>query len=446
MAQSDTLAIILAAGMGTRMKSKSPKVMHKLAGRTMLAHVLAAANAAGFANKVAVIGPGMDDVQAELAAQTPPVTHVEQTERLGTAHAVLQARDWFSAASRAILVLYGDTPLLTPETLKRMASALERADCVVLGFEAEDPAGYGRLLVNGDGELDAIREHADASDEERLVTLCNSGVMAFRSQHMASLLDAIGNHNAKGEYYLTDAVEAARAAGLKTITELAPEDEVLGINSRAQLSEAEYILQNRLRLRAMDDGATLIDPDSTFFSFDTVLGRDVIVEPNVVFGPGVRVDDGAKIMAFSHLEGAHVGSGALLGPYARLRPGAQIGNKAKVGNFVEIKKAQIHDGAKVNHLSYIGDAVIGAGANIGAGTITCNYDGFNKHQTHIGAGAFIGSNSSLVAPLTIGDGAYVGSGSVITRNVDDNALAVARGRQMAKSGWAASFRAKSKKK
>lgn len=445
MAQAEYLAIILAAGMGTRMKSRLPKVMHHLAGRSMLSHVVAASVEAGLDECVAVIGPGMSEVTEDLEAISGRISHVVQAERKGTAHAVLQAQEWFARASKGILVLYGDTPLLTPGTLKRMAAALDNADCVVLGFEAEDPSGYGRLLVNRDGALEAIREHADATDKEKLVTLCNSGVMAFGSVHIESLLNAIGNDNAKGEYYLTDAVEIARSQGLKTVVEIAGEDEVLGINSRSQLSEAEYIMQNRLRVAAMEQGATLIDPDSTFFSFDTVLGRDVVVEPNVVFGTGVRVGNEVTIKAFSHLEGADVSDGAVLGPFARLRPGARIGRAAKVGNFVEIKKAEVHEGAKVNHLSYIGDAVIGAKANIGAGTITCNYDGFNKHLTQIGEGAFIGSNTALVAPVKVGEGAYVGSGSVITQSVSDHALAVARGRQIEKEGWAASFRTRMKK-
>ncbi|PLX42114.1 MAG: bifunctional N-acetylglucosamine-1-phosphate uridyltransferase/glucosamine-1-phosphate acetyltransferase [Hyphomicrobiales bacterium] len=447
MAQADTLAIILAAGMGTRMKSESPKVMHRLAGRSMLGHVLAAVDEAGIEQCMAVIGPDMAGVEAELDNWPRPAAHVVQAERLGTAHAVLQARErLMGPAPDRVLVLYGDTPLLTPHTLRRMAEGLTHADCVVLGFEAEDPEGYGRLLLSEDGALLAIREHADATDEEKSVTLCNSGVMAFRGAHILDLLEAVGNENAKGEYYLTDAIEIAHARGLRTIVETAPEDEVLGINSRMQLSEAEYVLQNRLRLKAMEAGATLIDPDSVFFCHDTVLGRDVTVEPNVVFGPGVRIGDGVQIKAFSHLEGADVEDGAVLGPFARLRPGAHIGAGAKVGNFVEIKKSEIESGAKVNHLTYIGDAVVGAGANIGAGTITCNYDGFNKYQTRIGAGAFIGSNSALVAPVSIGDGAYVGSGSVITRDVEADALAVGRGRQMSKAGWAAAFRARSGRK
>ena len=333
-------------------------------------------------------------------------------------------------------MLYGDTPLVRPQTIERLRDSLGAGAAVAaLGFEAADPAGYGRLIAE-DGHLLAIREHKDASDEEKEITLCNSGIMAVSGTVARSVLDAIGNENIKGEYYLTDAVEVAVKRGLGATFIRCDEEEVLGVNTRAQLAVAEARMQERLREAAMAAGATLVSPETVFFSRDTVLGRDVVVEPHVVFGPGVRVADDVRIRAFSHLERASVGEGAVIGPYARLRPGADIGEKARIGNFVEVKAATIAPGAKANHLAYIGDATIGAGANIGAGTITCNYDGFNKHHTEIGAGAFIGSNSALVAPVTIGEGAYIGSGSVITRTVSPDALAVGRARQVEIAGWA----------
>lgn len=438
MPKRSCLAIILAAGEGTRMRSATPKVMHAVGGRPMLGHVLDAARSAGATRMAVVVGPGAEATRRFVDGTGYPAAIHEQTERLGTAHAVLAARKEF-AGQDDILVLYGDTPRITPKTLKRMRRALAgKADVVVLGFRPADPARYGRLIVDGK-RLTAIREFNDATTEERAIGLCNAGVMGF-SGKAASLLRKIGDANAKGEYYLTDLVELANAAGKAVVALEADADEVLGVDNRAQLAVAERLFQDGARQAALEGGATLIDPQSVYFSHDTKIGRDVIVEPQVFFGPGVTIADGATIRAFSHLEGASIASGAIVGPYARLRPGAEIGPKARVGNFVEVKNAVVDAGAKLNHLSYIGDAHVGAAANIGAGTITCNYDGFAKHHTEIGAGAFVGSNSALVAPVTIGEGAYVGSGSVITRDVAEGALAVARGRQFDRPGWAAEFR------
>lgn len=446
MSSSEKHAIILAAGMGTRMKSMLPKVMHKIAGRSMISHVIDIAKRAGIQKITAVVGPESGVLAEEISVQAPEVQLVVQKDRLGTAHAVGMARADLENSQADILVLYGDTPLIRPQTLAQMSAGLGRSDIVVLGFEAGDPSGYGRLILENNGKLAAIREHADASDEEKRITLCNSGVMAFRGGVLPALLDQIGNDNAKGEYYLTDAVEVAKSGGLKCGVVTAAEDDVLGINSRAQLAQAERIMQDRLRRAAMEGGATLVDPETVYLSHDTVIGRDVVIEPCVVFGPGVRIGDHVEIKGFSHIEQAQIAEGCIIGPYARLRPGADLAPGVKVGNFVEIKKSRVLDGAKVNHLSYIGDAEIGARANIGAGTITCNYDGFNKSLTRIGAGAFIGSNSALVAPVQIGDGAYVGSGSVITKDVKDDSLVVARGKQIEKIGWARAFRRANMKK
>ncbi len=408
----------------------------------MIAHVLATAHSSGVSRAVAVIGDDMDDVAAEIHRHDAGVGIAIQSDRLGTAHAVLRARDSFENTDDDVIVLYGDTPLVRHKTLVRMREALDDAEVVVLGFRAADPRGYGRLLTDDTGNLVAIREHADASDAERRVDICNSGVMAFRGRYLSQLLDAIGNDNAKQEYYLTDAVEVALGRNLRCTMVLGEEDEVLGVNSRAQLAMAEAIMQQRLRAAAMENGVTLIDPGSVTFSHDTVLGRDVVVEPHVFLGPGVVVDDDVMIKGFSHLEKTHVARGAMIGPFARLRPGADIGPGARVGNFVEIKKSNIATGAKVSHLTYIGDADIGEKANIGAGTITCNYDGYNKSRTIIGAGAFIGSNSSLIAPVTIGAGAYIGSGSALTGEVAADALVITRARRMERPGWAAAFRKK----
>jgi bifunctional UDP-N-acetylglucosamine pyrophosphorylase/glucosamine-1-phosphate N-acetyltransferase len=435
------LALVLAAGEGTRMRSSRPKVLHEIAGRSMLAHVLSCVEAAGADACAVVIGPGRDDVAAEARRVLPAVETFVQAERLGTAHAVLAAREAIARGYDDLIIVFADTPLVRAQTLASLRAGL--ADGVgvnVLGFEAADPSGYGRLIREGN-DLVAIREQKDASETERQIRLCNAGLMAIDGRRALELLSGIGNANAQQEYYLTDAVAAARGQGLRAGIVLAAEQEVLGVNDRVQLATAEALLQQRLREAAMRAGATLIAPETVFFSSDTKLGRDVVVEPHVFFGPGVSVADGARIRGFSHLEGATVGAEASIGPFGRLRPGAAIGDKAKIGNFVEIKSAEIGHGAAVSHLTYLGDAKVGAGANIGAGTITCNYDGFDKAVTEIGAGAFVGSNSSLVAPVSIGAGAYVGSGSVITENVAPGALAVARGRQVEKPGWAERFRA-----
>lgn len=433
--------VVLAAGMGTRMKSAMPKVMHKVAGKPMVNHVIDTAAHLNASKTMVVVGPDMPD----LIKSVSPHPTFEQTDRLGTAHAVLAARDGLVGLTGDVLVLYADSPLFTADTLARLVAARQSGDhaVAVLGFRPDDPAGYGRLVTDANtGELTAIVEDKECDDAQRQINFCNSGVMCFRAEDMIANLEAIDNANAKGEYYLTDAVEVARKNGQSCSAIEVDEAETLGVNSRTQLAVAEAIIQERLRSHAMIEGATLIDPASVFFSADTKLGRDVIVEPNVVFGPGVTVGDNTVIKAFSHLESCNVGAGADIGPYARLRPGAEIGAGAKVGNFVEIKKAVVEDGAKVNHLSYIGDARVGAKANIGAGTITCNYDGYRKQHTDIGAGAFIGSNSALVAPVEIGDGAIVGAGSTITGKVDADALVLTRAERVEKKGWAATFRDK----
>lgn len=434
------LAIVLAAGEGTRMKSARPKVLHEVAGRSLLGHVLAAVTAAGADALAVVIGPDRPDVAAEVKKHAPHAAIFVQSERKGTAHAVLAARESLARQHDDILVAFADTPLVRPETFAGLRKALDGVGVAALGFEARDPAGYGRFVTQ-DGVLQEIVEHKDADEATRAITLCNAGLMALDGGKALAILDAIGCANAQNEYYLTDAVAVARAQGLKAVARVAPETEVQGVNDRAQLAAVEADFQRRKRREVMLAGATLVAPETVFFSHDTVIGRDVLIEPNVVFGPGVKVADNAVIHAFSHLEGASVGPSVSIGPYARLRPGAELAKGARVGNFVEIKAAAIGEGAKVNHLTYIGDAEIGANANIGAGTITCNYDGFFKAKTIVGEGAFVGSNSALVAPVTIGAGAYVGSGSVITRDVKPDALAVARGRQMEREGWASAFRA-----
>ncbi len=433
-----SLAIILAAGKGTRMKSALPKVLHKLAGAPMIAHVVKTAEASGIAKLALVVGPGMDDVAQAATALNPRLQIFMQPEQKGTADAVKAARSAVEDFTGHVLVLYGDTPLLRPETLNAVQAELAAgADLVVIGFEAGNPTGYGRLLLDDRGRLIAIREEKDASDEERAFTLCNSGIMGFRSgKTLLDLLGRIGKNNAKGEFYLTDAVALAAGDKLETRIVLSSGAEVLGVNSRAELAEAEAAIQRRLRALAMAGGATMIAPETVFLSHDTKIGKDVLIEPNVFIGEGVTIADGAVIRAFSHLEGANIGEGATVGPFARLRPGAELAENAHIGNFVEIKKAEIGEGAKVNHLTYIGDASIGAHANIGAGTITCNYDGFAKYRTEIGAGAFVGSNSSLVAPVKIGERAFIGSGSVITKDVEPDALALTRVPQEERKGWA----------
>jgi bifunctional UDP-N-acetylglucosamine pyrophosphorylase/glucosamine-1-phosphate N-acetyltransferase len=433
MPQRTCLAIVLAAGEGTRMRTSLPKALHAIGGRTLLEHVLSAVSGADIA---LVVGPDHSALEAAAKKLVPQAQTYVQRERLGTAHAVLAAKAALSQKHDDILVMFADTPLVRPETLSQLRGALAAGAAVaVLGFKPADPTGYGRLVMKGD-ELVAIREDRDASAEERKINFVNGGLMALSGDQALTILQRIGNANAKGEYYLTDAVAIARDMGLKAVAIETAEDDVLGINTKAQLAQAEAVLQNRLRSAAMDAGVTMVAPETVFLCADTKFGKDVTIEPNVVFGQGVTVDDGAVIRSFSHLEGAHVGKGARVGPYARLRPGADLGQDVHIGNFVEVKAAKIEAGAKANHLSYIGDARVGAGANIGAGTITCNYDGINKHHTDIGAGAFIGSNSALVAPVKIGDGAYIGSGSVITKDVPADALAIERSPQTVKEGWA----------
>jgi bifunctional UDP-N-acetylglucosamine pyrophosphorylase/glucosamine-1-phosphate N-acetyltransferase len=434
------LAIVLAAGEGTRMCSSLPKALNVLGGSTLLAHVLATARAAGCGKIAVVVGPDHAAVARETGALESAAGIYEQRERKGTAHAVLAAREAIARGADDILVIFSDTPLVRAETLKELRAALrDGAAVAVLGFRPADPQGYGRLLTRGH-ELIAIREESDATPEETRIGLCNAGLMALAGAQALALLERINNSNAKGEYYLTDAVAIARDMGLKAVAIETTEDDVRGINTKAQLAEAEAALQQRLRTAAMAAGVTLVAPETVFLAADTKLGRDVTIEPNVVFGPGVTVDDGATIRSFSHLEGAHVGKGARVGPFARLRPGADLGPDVHIGNFVEVKASTIEAGAKANHLAYIGDARVGAGANIGAGTITCNYDGVAKHKTDIGKGAFIGSNSSLVAPVKVGDGAYVGTGTVVTKDVPADALAVARAEQKIKEGWAKRLR------
>ena len=428
-----TAIVVLAAGEGTRMRSRVPKVLHRIGGRPLIAYVLEAAKGAG-ADKIAVVvGPGQEKVAAEAKRIAPGVRIFVQKERRGTAHALLAARAML-AEGDDIVVVFGDTPLVRTETLRGVREGLNEVAVSVLGFRPADPTGYGRLVI-ANGRLNAIREERDASEAERAIRLCNAGVMALSGKHALDIVRAIGNRNTKQEFYLSDAVAIAAEKGLAAAVREAPEEEVMGINDRKQLAEAETVLQKRLRESAMTAGATLIAPDTVYLAPDTKLGRDVTVEPYVVFGPGVVVDDKATIRSFSHLEGAHVSTGATVGPFARLRPGTEIGEGARIGNFVEVKAARFGKGAKANHLAYIGDGSVGEDANIGAGTIFCNYDGIEKHRTEVGKEAFIGSNSSLVAPVKIGEGAYVGTGSVIVKDVPDGALAVARARQAVKKGW-----------
>jgi len=435
MSKRTCLAIVLAAGEGTRMRSARPKVLHAVAGRSLLAHVLAAVRGAGTDAAAVVVGPGAEAVADEAKRVLPGTRVFVQAERQGTAHAVLAARAAIEKGTDDILVIFADTPLIGAETLARLRAALAKgASIAVLGFRPANPTGYGRLITNGH-RLVAIREEKDASDAERKIDLCNGGLMALRGEVALDILERIGDDNAKREFYLTDAVGIAHNMALEAVALETKEDEVRGINTKAQLAEAEDVLQWRLRDAAMEAGVTMVAPETVYLCADTKFGRDVTIEPNVVFGPGVIIEDDAVIHAFCHLEGAHVGKGASVGPFARLRPGANLGAKSRIGNFVEVKAAEIGEGAKANHLAYIGDGSVGAGANIGAGTIFCNYDGKAKHRTEIGEGAFIGSNSALVAPVKIGDGAYVGSGSVITENVPARALAIGRGRQVNKPGW-----------
>lgn len=436
------LAVILAAGESTRMKSSMSKVLHPVAGRPMIAHVMSSIAASDIADVALVVGRDAERVTKAGSIDGLNVTPFVQTERLGTGHAVLAAREAIARGYDDILVAYGDVPLITAEPLLAARTALaEGNDVVVIGFHTERPTGYGRLLVK-DGELIAIREEKDATDAERAVTWCNSGLMAINGRKALDLLNRIGNANAKGEYYLTDLVEIARSLGGRTVAVDAPEDQLTGCNNRAELAVIERMWQDRRRHELMVSGVSMIAPETVFLSHDTQIGQDALIEPNVVFGPGVTVEGGAVIHAFSHVEGAHIAGGASVGPFARIRPGTSLAEGARVGNFCEVKKAEIGKGAKVNHLTYIGDASIGAHANVGAGTITCNYDGINKHETRIGEGAFIGSNTALVAPVSVGAGAFVASGSVITEDVPDDALALGRARQEIKPERAKAIRAR----
>jgi len=422
------------------MKSDLPKVMHEIGGLPLVGHVVKALKGAGSDRISVVTGPEMPALEALIRDLAPDARCYVQQERLGTAHAALAARPALEIEADDVLILFGDTPLVSAETVSRVRKGLANgADLVVLGFETRRPQGYGRLLTR-DGQLVAIREEKDASEEERKITLCNSGIMGFRGAEALSLLDAIGNDNAKGEFYLTDAVEIANARGLKAIAVAGTEIETQGINTRAQLASCEADFQARKRRQALENGCTLLAPSTVFFSHDTELASDVTVEQNVVFGPGVKVAKAARIRAFSHLEGAQVGENSVVGPYARLRPGAVLGTDTRVGNFVEVKNATFGAGAKANHLSYIGDASVGSTSNIGAGTITCNYDGFLKHRTEIGAGSFVGSNSTLVAPVKLGNGTFVAAGSTITEDVLRDSMAFGRSRQTVKEGKAKQLR------
>ena len=421
------------------MNSDLPKVLHPIAHAPMLAHAMAAGAVLEPQRTVIIAGHGAEAVAAMVAETDETAQVVIQAEQLGTGHAVAQARAALDGFDGDVVVLFGDTPFLRPDTLDRMIAAHGAHDLVILGFDTADPAArYGRLIV-ANGQLEKIVEYKDATPEERAISFCNSGLMACDAATLFELVAEIDNDNAQGEYYLTDIVELAQARGLSVTAVKCDEAETLGINSRADLAAADAVFQARARAELMENGVTLMAPDTVYLAFDTVIGRDTVIEPNVVFGPGVTVESGATIRAFCHLEGCHVSRGATIGPFARLRPGAELAEEVHIGNFVEIKNAQVAEGAKINHLTYIGDAEIGARSNIGAGTITCNYDGVMKHRTVIGADAFIGSDTMLVAPVTVGDGAMTATGSVITRDIEPGALAVARTRQDNKPGFARKF-------
>ena len=443
----DFAVVILAAGQGTRMRSDTHKVLHPIASRPLLLHLLDGVDGLGAKKRVVVVGKGRDQVQQALNGRDTTVAH--QAEQKGTGHAVLQAREALDGYDGAVLVLYGDTPFVDAGTLRRMLDRLDGQDgpgVVVMGSRPEDPAAYGRIILGDGDRIAKMVEFRDATAEERAVTLCNSGMMAVRARDLFRWLEKVGNDNAAGEYYLPDVVNIAASEGREAVVIEGDPYETAGVNSRAELAHLELEWQRRRREQALHEGATLIDPESVWFAYDTLLGRDVTVEPHVVFGPGVKVADGATIKAFSHIEGAIIGARASIGPFARIRPGTSLGDCSKVGNFVELKKARVGEGAKVNHLSYVGDAEVGPSANIGAGTITCNYDGFGKYRTVIGAGAFIGSNTALVAPVTIGDGAVVGAGSVITSDVEADSLALERSDQKGIAGWARRFRERMNRK
>jgi len=433
--------VILAAGQGTRMRSDTHKVLHPIASRPLLLHLLDRVDALGAEKRVVVVGKGREQVEAAIAGRDVSVAF--QAEQKGTGHAVQQAAEALAGYDGPVLILYGDTPFAEADTLGRMLDRLDDDDgpgVVVLASCPEDPAKYGRIILGEGDRIAKMVEYRDATEEERAVRLCNSGMMAIGARDLFRWLGKVGNDNAASEYYLPDVVNVAAAEGREAVVIEGDPYETAGVNSRAELAHLELEWQRRRRERVLHEGATLIDPESVWFAYDTRLGRDVTVEPHVVFGPGVEVADGATIHAFSHIEGAIIGAKASIGPFARIRPGTRLGERSKVGNFIELKKAEVGEGAKVNHLSYIGDASVGAGANIGAGTITCNYDGFGKYRTEIGAGAFIGSNTALVAPVTIGAGAVVGAGSVITRDVEPDSLAIERSEQKGIAGWARRFR------
>ena len=433
--------VILAAGQGTRMRSDTHKVLHPIASRPLLLHLLDRVDALGAERKVVVVGKGRDQVEAAIAGRG--VMIAVQSEQKGTGHAVQQAADALAGYSGPVLILYADTPFVETSTLRRMLDRLDGdggPGIVVLASSPDDPLKYGRIILDRGDRIARMVEYKDATEEERAVRLCNSGMMAVRAGDLFRWLGEVGNDNAAGEYYLPDIVNIAAAEGREAVVIEGDPYEAAGVNSRAELAHLELEWQRRRREQALDEGATLIDPESVWFAYDTKLGRDVTVEPHVVFGPGVEIADGAVIHAFSHIEGATIGAKASIGPFARIRPGTRLAERTKVGNFVELKKAELGQGAKVNHLSYVGDASVGANANIGAGTITCNYDGFRKYRTEIGTGAFIGSNTALVAPVTVGDGAYVGAGSVITRDVEPDSLAIERNEQKGIAGWARRFR------
>ncbi|RYG91819.1 bifunctional UDP-N-acetylglucosamine diphosphorylase/glucosamine-1-phosphate N-acetyltransferase GlmU [Loktanella sp. IMCC34160] len=430
-----TALIVLAAGQGTRMNSDLPKVLHEVAGAPLLVHALQSGASLSPSRVVIVAGHGAEAVTAAAQDWTPEADVVIQAEQLGTGHAVAQAAPALQGFDGEAIVLYGDTPFIRPETLEAMIAARAAHDVVVLGFEPGDPARYGRLVMEGKS-LTRIVEFKDASDEERAITLCNSGVLCASAPALFDLCAALENNNASGEYYLTDVVELARAKGLSATAVTCAEEETLGVNSRADLAAAEAAFQARARAEALDIGVTLTAPDTVHFAFDTVIGRDAVIEPNVVFGPGVTIESGARIRAFTHLEGCHVSRGAIVGPFARLRPGAELAEDVHIGNFVEVKNAQVDEGAKINHLSYVGDAHVGEKTNIGAGTITCNYDGVFKHRTTIGKRVFIGSNTMLVAPVTMGDDSMSATGTVVTTDVPAGAMAISRAKQENKPGLA----------
>jgi len=439
--------VILAAGQGTRMRSDTHKVLHPIASRPLLLHLLDRVDALGAEKRVVVVGKGREQVETAMAGRGADVAI--QAEQKGTGHAVQQAEGALAGYDGPVVILYGDTPFVETSTLRRMLDRLDGdggPGIVVLASSPDDPLKYGRIILGEDDRIAKMVEYKDATDDERAVRLCNSGMMAVRSKDLFRWLDKIGNDNAAGEYYLPDIVNVAAAEAREAVVIEGDPYEAAGVNSRAELAHLELEWQRRRREQALDEGATLIDPESVWFAYDTKLGRDVTVEPHVVFGPGVTIADGATIHAFSHIEGATIGAKASIGPFARIRPGTKLAENTKVGNFVELKKAEIGAGAKVNHLSYVGDASVGAKANIGAGTITCNYDGFGKYRTQIGSGAFIGSNTALVAPVSVGEGAIVGAGSVITRDVEADSLAIERSEQKGIAGWARRFRERMTKK